>query len=67
MDILAEKCEMQKLLTYFSAKNISIYAIFNPDPAESGYALPLQTVQIQIRWLLKKPIDLNLHCLSLSM
>ena len=40
---------------------------FNPCPAEPGYTLPLQTVQIQISWLLKKPTDLDLHCLSLSM
>ena len=40
---------------------------FNPSPAEPGYALPLQTVQIQISWLLQKPIDLDLHCLPLSM
>ena len=39
---------------------------FNPSPAEPGYALPLQTVQIQINWLLKTT-DLDLHCLSLSM
>ena len=31
----------------------------NPCPAEPGNTLPLQTVQIQISWLLKKPIDLN--------
>ena len=37
-----------------------------PCPAEPGYALPWQTVQIQISWLLKKPTDLDLHCLSLS-
>ena len=36
----------------------------NSGPAESGYALPLQTVQSQIRWLLKKPTDLDLHCSS---
>ena len=29
--------------------------------------LPLQKVKIQISWLLKKPTDLDLHCLSLSM
>ena len=34
----------------------------NPCPAEPGYALPLQTMQIQIGWLLK-PTDLDLHCL----
>ena len=39
----------------------------NLSPAEPGYTLPLQTVQIQISWLLKKPTDLELHCLSLSM
>ena len=31
------------------------------------YTLPLQTVQLQISWLLKKPTDLDLHCLSFSM
>ena len=39
----------------------------NPCPAEPGYTLPLQTVQIQISWLLKKPTDLDLHCLPFSM
>ena len=39
----------------------------NPCPAEPGYTLHLQTVKIQISWLLKKPIDLDLHCLTLSM
>ena len=38
----------------------------NPCPAEPGYTLHLQTVQIQISWLLK-PTDLDLHCLPLSM
>ena len=42
-------------------------AYINSSPAEPGYVLPLQTVQIQISWLLKKPTDLDLHCLSLSM
>ena len=32
----------------------------NPSPAEPGYTLPLQTVWIQIRWLLKIPADRNL-------
>ena len=27
----------------------------DPGPAEPGYALPLQTVLIQISWLLQKP------------
>ena len=41
---------------------IKIYKIYkgiNPCPAEPGYTLPLQTVQIQISWLLKKPTDLG--------
>ena len=42
-------------------------AEINPTPAEPGYALPLQTVKIQISWLLKKLTDLNQHCLRLSM
>ena len=33
----------------------------NPSPAEPGYVLPLQTVKIQISWLLKKPADLRVH------
>ena len=41
--------------------------LVNPYPAKPGYTLPLQTVQIQISWLLKKPSDLDLHCLPLSM
>ena len=39
----------------------------NPCHAEPGYALLLQTVLIQISWLLQKPTDLDLHCLPLSM
>ena len=39
----------------------------SPSPAETGYGLSLQTVLIQISWLLKKPTDLDLHCLPLSM
>ena len=35
----------------------------NPCHAEPGYTLPLQTVEIQISWLLQKPTDLDLHCL----
>ena len=40
--------------------------LLNPGPPDPRYALPLQTVLIQISWLLKKPTDLELHCLSLS-
>ena len=41
--------------------------VVNPCPTEPGYTLSLQTVQIQISWLLKKPTDLDLHCLPISM
>ena len=37
-----------------------------PCPADLGYALPLQIVQIQISWLLKKPTDLDLNYLQFS-
>ena len=50
-------------------QNFTLIAIcrdFNPCPAEPGYALSLQTMQIQISWLLKKPTDLDLHCLPFS-
>ena len=30
---------------------------FNPGPVEPGYALPLQTLKIQIRWLLQSDLD----------
>ena len=36
--------------------------LLNPDRV----TLLLQTVQIQISWLLKKPTDLDLHCLPFS-
>ena len=39
----------------------------NPCPAEPGHVLLLKTVLIKISWLLQKPTDLNLHCLSLNM
>ena len=39
----------------------------NVGPAEPGYTLPLQTVEIQIGWLFQKLTDLDLHCLSFSM
>ena len=59
------------LKTYlYAVKRASIFFsipdLLNPCPAEPGYTLPLQTVQIQISWLLKKPTDLDLHCLPLS-
>ena len=58
----------QNLCCLYSVFTISyLAAVLNPDPAEPGYSLPLQTGQIQIRWLLKKPTDLDLHHLPLSM
>ena len=39
----------------------------NPGTAVPEFTLSLQTVEIQISWLLKKPTDLDLHCLTLSM
>ena len=47
----------------------SVYpkSYINPCPAEPGYTLPLQKVQIQISWLLKKPTDMDLYCLPSSM
>ena len=45
---------------------IFLFHCFKPGPAEPGYVLPLQTVLIQIIWLLKKPTDLDLHCLLLG-
>ena len=45
----------------------AIFREINPCPAEPGYILSLQTVKIQISWLLQKPTDLDLHCLPLSM
>ena len=42
--------------------------MLNPGPDEPRYTLPLQTVQIRIKWLLpEKPTDLDLYCLSYSM
>ena len=50
--------------TYFHGKHeiISMVILLNPWPAEPGYTLSLQTVYIQISWLLKKQTDLDLHC-----
>ena len=45
----------------------NIRGLVNPCPVEPGCTLPLQTVKIQISWLLKKPTDLDLHCLPFSM
>ena len=51
-------------LTPFQSKTALFYLLFsfvyfNPCPAEPGCTLPLQTV--------KKPTDLDLHCLPLRM
>ena len=52
---------------YFVLQNHTATVVINPCPAEPGYTLLLQTVYIQISWLLKKPTDLDLHCFSFSM
>ena len=52
-------------VVWSSLIHISLY--LNPCPAEPRYTMPSQTVLIQISWLLKKPNDLDLHCLPLSM
>ena len=45
---------------------INAQLLLNPCLAEPGYTLPLQIVYIQISWLLKKPTDLDRHCLPLN-
>ena len=57
------------MLVIFTDSQVFIKStkFINPCPAEPGYTLPLQTVQIQIIWLLKKPTDLDLHCLPISL
>ena len=42
--------EMSKPISWKNKKNI--YQLSYACPAEPGYTLPLQTVQIQISWLL---------------
>ena len=44
----------------------TLYLLFNPGPAESGYALPLQTVSIQISrnqliWICSVPHSVKLY------
>ena len=48
-----------------STHNVFLWRI-NSSPAELGFVLLLQTVQIQISWLFQKPTDLDLHRLPLS-
>ena len=62
----SEKKRIGKKLIMSSAMDLLLVRI-NPCPAESGYTLTLQTVWIQISWFLKKPTDLDLHCLPLNM
>ena len=51
--ILEKKIKIKKNITHFSYTN--------PGPADLIRSLPLQTEKIQISWLLKKPVDLDLH------
>ena len=53
-------------MTKYIALNHDKKLQFKPGAAQPRYALLLQTVQIKINWLLKKPTDLDLHCLALS-
>ena len=50
-----------KIFVHYARASSHIH--INLCSAEPGYVLPLQTVKIQISWLLKKPTDLDLHCL----
>ena len=64
------KAALENVFIVCTLRNVFIHLIdilkINPSPTEPGYVLPLQTVWIQISWLLK-PTDLDLHCLPLSM
>ena len=54
-------------MKFYRLSGATFYDCINPCPAELGYTLPLQTMYIQISWLLKllkKPTDLDPHCLS---
>ena len=41
------------LFFFFSDTVLILYSYIKPSPAEPGYSLTLQTVQIQITWLLQ--------------
>ena len=57
----------KKTIIYLSSAESATRGVnVESDPTEPRYALPLQTVKIQISWFLK-PTDLDLHCLSFSM
>ena len=45
--------------------NIILYIVFHTLIIKSSH-VALKTVWIQISWLLKKPADLDLHCLQES-
>ena len=64
---LKTKIKQFKIMFVFWCNMVLAFIGINPCPAEPGYTLPLQTVEIQISWLLKKPTDLDLHCLPFSM
>ena len=57
-------CTTQCIEPFITTLPSSQYDLINvnPSPAEPRYVLPLQTVYIQISWLLQKPTDLDLHC-----
>ena len=57
--------KLQKWSPLAEADFSRVSNLLNPSPAEPGCALPLQTVSIQISWLLKTT-DLDLHCFCLE-
>ena len=52
--------------TFWCSKILGHLPYLEPCPAEPEHILSLEIVWIQISWLLKKPTDLNLHCLPFS-
>ena len=52
---------MQKIMQYCKILQLNLVMLNTAIP------LPLQTAKIEISWLLKKPTDLDLHCLPLRL
>ena len=62
LDKLAEIFQDWSLFANAQEKTVSLTLLPSP-----RHAMPLQTVQIQISWRLKKPTAVDLNCLSFSM
>ena len=62
LDKLAEIFQDWSLFANAQEKTVCLTLLPSP-----RHAMPLQTVQIQISWCLKKPTAVDLHCLSFSM